>query len=79
MTTYKTRTKEFGKVWFYAPAATDTYAGYVWVETERGYASTQHRQICYGGSFLGNTVTTTSGGLKSAAQAWLRQRRRMGA
>jgi hypothetical protein len=29
MTTYTTRTRDLGEVTFYAPAATDTYEGYV--------------------------------------------------
>ena len=73
--TYKTRTQEFGAITFCAPAATDTYLGYVWIETERGYASRERRQICYGGGFAGSTVTATADGVKVAAQAWLRQRR----
>ena len=75
MTIYKTRTEEFGAIAFYAPAATDQYRGYVWAETERGYASRERRQICYGGGFTGSTVTATADGVKAAAQAWLRQRR----
>lgn len=73
--TYKTRTQEFGAITFCAPAATDAYAGYVWIETERGYASRERRQICYGGAFTGSTVTATDGELRAAAQSWLRQRR----
>jgi hypothetical protein len=75
MTTYQTRTQEFGAITFSAHAATDTYSGYVWIETERGYASRERRQICYGGGFRGDTVTATAEGVKAAAQAWLRQRR----
>ncbi len=73
--TYQTRTHEFGAIRFCAPAATDQYSGYVWIETERGYASRERRQICHGGGFLGDTVTATAGEVKAAAQAWLRQRR----
>ena len=73
--TYLTHTHEFGAIRFCAPAATDTYAGYVWIETERGYASRERRQICHGGDFLGDTVTATAGEVKAAAQAWMRQRR----
>lgn len=69
--TYTTRTAEFGAVSFTAPAATDNYSGYVWIETDRG----ERRQICYGGDFQGSTVTATADGIKAAAQAWLRQRR----
>jgi hypothetical protein len=72
---YKTKTREFGSVIFYAPAATDDYAGYVWIDAEKGYRSNERRQICYGGFFLGNTVSATQGTLKQNAQAWLRQRR----
>lgn len=74
--TYNTRTDEFGRVTFIAPAASESYAGCVFIETERGYASNERRQICYGGDFLGDTVTATLGGLKPEAQRWLRQRRR---
>ena len=73
--TYQTRTHEFGAIRFCAPAATDQYRGYVSIETERGFASRERRQICYGGGFTGSTVTATAGGVKAAAQAWLRQRR----
>jgi hypothetical protein len=76
MTTYQTRSEEFGRVWFHAPAATDTYSGYVWIETEAGCASRERRQICKGGFFRGQTITATSGELKSTAQSWLRQRRK---
>lgn len=69
--TYTTRTAEFSRIEFNAPAATDTYAGYVWMETERG----ARIQICHGGDFRGSTVTATEGGLKAAVQTWLRQRR----
>lgn len=75
MTTYTTRTAEFGVVTFTAPAATEARDGYVWVETERGYAARERRQICYGGDFRGSTITADEGGLKMAAQKWLRQRR----
>jgi hypothetical protein len=75
MNTYQTRTQEFGAITFCAPAATDAYAGYVWIETERGYASRERRQICRGGAFLGDTVTATADGVKAVAQTWLRQRR----
>lgn len=75
MTTYTTRTAEFGKVTFIAPAATETYAGYVWVEAEAGYAARDRRQICEGGDFQGSTVSASTGTLKAAAQRWLRQRR----
>lgn len=75
MTSYTTRTAEFGKITFSAPAADDRYAGYVWVDTERGWAARERRQICYGGDFHGSTVTATIADLKKEAQAWLRQRR----
>lgn len=75
MTTYTTRTKELGTCVFTAPAARDDYAGYVFVETDRGYASKERRQICYGGDFRGSTVTASAGALKYEAQRWLRQRR----
>jgi len=73
--TYTTRTAEFGKITFIAPAADERYAGYVWVETEDGYAASERRQICYGGEFMGSTVTSTTGSLKADAQRWLRDRR----
>ena len=72
MASYMTRTKELGGVTFVAPAATDAYAGYVWLETESG----DRRQICHGGDFRGDTVTATSGELIRAARAWMTQRRR---
>lgn len=71
MTTYTTRTAEFGSVTFSAPGATETRQAYVLVEHEDG----QRRQICHGGKFLGETVTASTTGLKSCAQQWLRQRR----
>lgn len=70
MTTYTTRTAEFGRVTFTAPAASETYAGHVWIETER-----DRRQICNGGDFTGSTITATSGSVKAAAQRWMRERR----
>jgi hypothetical protein len=70
---YTTRTREFGEVTFRAPAATDTYSGYVWIE---GEAFPQRQQICYGGNFMGGTVTATDRNLKEVAQKWLRDRRR---
>lgn len=73
--TYTTRTVEFGEVTFTAPASDERYSGYVWVNTEKGYASKERRQICYGGDFMGSTVTATAGELKATAQKWLRQRR----
>jgi len=75
MTDYITHTEELGRCVFTAPAATDTRNGYVWIETERGYASRERRQICYGGDFRGSTVTAREGEVKVAAQKWLRQRR----
>ena len=72
---YKTKTREFGEVTFYAPAATEDYCGYVWMDAERGYRSNERRQICAGGFFLGDPLTATQGALKKTAQAWLRQRR----
>ena len=75
MTSYTTKTAEFGRVIFSAPAADIANSGYVWIDTERGYAAQQRRQICYGGEFLGNTVTATTDNLKAEAQKWLRQRR----
>ena len=75
MTTYNTRTEEFGAITFTAPAASATYSGYVWIETERGYAAGDRRQICYGGDFKGGTITATEGSLQAEAQKWLRQRR----
>lgn len=74
MTTYTTKTREFGEVTFSAPAATEDRASYVYVDTN-GQPGTLGRQICYGGDFSGSTVTATTGGLKAAAQAWMRQRR----
>ncbi|WP_284262492.1 hypothetical protein [Roseicyclus amphidinii] len=71
MTIYTTRTAELGQITFSAPAATETYDGYVWVETNDG----RRRQICEGGGFMGGTVTAKSGDLKKAAQKWMRQRR----
>ena len=75
MTTYTTRTAELGRITFSAPAATDAYPGYVWIETERGYASRERRQVCYGGGFTGSTMQETAGNMKRACQAWLRARR----
>lgn len=75
MTTYTTRTAEFGKAIFTAPAATDSYAAYVWIEAEQGYAAKDRRQICHGGDFKGSTVMATAGSVKDAAQKWLRERR----
>ena len=75
MTSYTTRTAEFGKITFTAPAATNDYAGYVWIEAERGYADKDRRQICYGGDFKGSTVQETDAGFKEACQKWLRDRR----
>lgn len=72
MASYTTRTAEFGKITFVAPAATDKYAGYVWVD---GDAFKDRRQICYGGDFTGSTVAATTEEIKAAAQAWLRARR----
>lgn len=71
MNTYLTKTHEFGEVTFSAPAATETKSGYVWMERANG----KRQQICYGGDFLGTTVTATAVGLKKTAQTWLRQRR----
>ena len=73
MTTYTTKTAELGAITFSAPAATDTYRGYVWID---GPAMKERRQICYGGDFKGNTVQSNAQELKADAQAWLRQRRR---
>jgi len=71
MTSYTTRTAEFGQITFTAPAADDHCDGYVWIET-----GSKRQQICHGGDFMGNTVTARAGGdLKKAAQKWLRQRR----
>ena len=36
MTSYTTRTRELGTCVFTAPAARDDYAGYVFIETDRG-------------------------------------------
>ena len=73
---YITRTEEFGQIRFTAPNADEARDGYVWIETELGYASRGRCQICYGGGFRGNTVTTTTRDLKETAQKWLRARRR---
>jgi hypothetical protein len=73
--TYTTRTVEFGTVTFTAPAADEDYAGYVWIDTEFGHAANDRRQICYGGGFMGRTITSTTATLKADAQYWLRQRR----
>ena len=75
MTTYTTRTEEFGKITFSAPAASQDYAGYVYLDTNGIDNGTLGQQICYGGDFRGSTVTATEAGLKKAAQDWLRQRR----
>ena len=70
---YTTKTREFGKVTFVAPAADEKYAGYVWIECD---AFTDRKQICHGGDIAhGNTVQATTKGLKEAAQTWMRQRR----
>ena len=71
MTTYKTRSKEFGEVWFSAPAATDKYRGYVWIG---GPAFKDRQQVCYHGDFMGDTMQSTAGELKADAQEWLRDR-----
>ncbi len=75
MTRYTTRTEEFGKVTFNAPAARDDYDGYVWMEAERGFASRERRQICHGGDFRGSTITARAQDVKAEAQRWLRARR----
>lgn len=72
---YVTRTKELGRIIFSAPAAREDYAGYVWIETEHGYAATERRQICHGGDFRGETVSAILGGVKEAGQKWLKERR----
>lgn len=72
MASYTTRTAEFGKITFTAPAANDHCDGYVWLET-----GNKRQQICCGGGFMGNTVTARAGDLKKVAQKWLRQRRDM--
>lgn len=70
---YSTTTKEFGSVTFSAPAATETCAGYVWIE---GDAFKERKQICHGGDIAyGNTVQSTTLGLKATAQRWMRDRR----
>ena len=71
MTSYTTRTREFGEVTFSAPAATETTTGYVWIDTGRG----ERRQICYGGDFVGSAARATTLDLKATAQQWLRARR----
>lgn len=71
MTSYTTRTREFGEVTFSAPAATETCEGYIWIETSNG----NRRQICDGGDVVGSTLTATTSDLKKVAQRWLRQRR----
>ncbi|PWE32799.1 hypothetical protein DDZ14_08625 [Maritimibacter sp. 55A14] len=73
--TYTTRTEEFGKATFTAPAADEDNLGYVWIETERGYASKERRQVCHGGDFKGSTIMATADGVQAVAQQWLRQRR----
>ena len=70
MTTYTTRTAEFGPITFSAPAADENRQSYVWAEING-----QRRQICHGGVFLGSAVTATTSNLKKEAQKWLRQRR----
>ena len=75
MTSYTTKTAEFGEVTFSAPSASDDRAGYVWIETEKGYAAKDRRQICYGGDFTGGTVTAKPDTIKEEAKRWLRQRR----
>jgi hypothetical protein len=77
--TYITRTAELGRCVFTAPSADDSYAGYVFLDAERGYAATQSRQICYGGGFDGSTVQSTAADLKADSQRWLRDRRRVNA
>lgn len=74
MATYITRTQEFGKITFSTHLATETRAGYVYMEAERG-AWVRATQICYGGDFHGNTITSTELELKADAQKWLRDRR----
>lgn len=74
MTTYTTKTREFGEITFSAPAASDTDTGYVFVDTN-GQPGTLGKQICDGGDFRGSTIRATHETLKSAAQKWLRQRR----
>jgi hypothetical protein len=71
MNSYTTKTREFGEVTFYAPAATDTDDAYIWIDTGDG----KRRQICEGGVGLGVTVTSTAPNLKATAQRWMRQRR----
>lgn len=77
MTRYTTRSAEKGAMTFTAPAARDDYAGYVWLEAERGYAAGERRQICHGGGFQGSTITATPQSLKADAQRWMRDRRKM--
>ena len=73
---YTTRTADLGRVTFTAPAATETRASYVWVQSEHGFASDQRRQICHGGDFTGPTVTACAGpDLIAAARRWMRHRR----
>jgi hypothetical protein len=72
MTSYTTRTAEFGQITFTAPASSESYAGYVFVDING-----KRRQICYGGDFLGSTITAKAGDLKATAQKWLRQRREL--
>jgi hypothetical protein len=75
MKEYTTKTREFGQVTFCAPSATDTRAGYVYLECDTGYRAGERRQICHGGFFLGDTISATQFDIKEAAQSWIRQRR----
>lgn len=75
MDTYTTETEEFGTIHFTAPGADEAYPDYVLIETERGYASKEPRQICYGGQFRGVTVIASKTTLEEAGQRWLLERR----
>lgn len=75
MKEYRTKTRELGGATFYAPAATEGSAGYLYVKYERGYRANERRQVCRGGHFLGEAVSVTTGDLKESAQKWLRLRR----
>jgi hypothetical protein len=70
---YRTRTREFGKVTFHAPFATERESGYVWIEGE----NLDRQQIMYGGGlYYGNTVTSYSDELAEVCRRWMRDRRR---
>ena len=86
MTTYKTRSKEFGPLTFTVTAATEIDPSDVWLEGNN-YAHDWNAkrlidawrvQIGEGGDFTmrgGDTLKASATNLKRVAQKWLRDRR----